>query len=124
MFLANRGIIVISQSLHGLAYVFFIICGWMYVGDYASKDISNSAQALIGFVQNGIGLFLGTQVAGFVMDRNSLNGKFQWKKIFSVPLLATVLAVVLMLGVKDPPKKAEAAPAQADVATQPADNAK
>ena len=33
----------------------------------------------------GVGLFLGTQAAGWVMIRFSVNGRFQWWKIWLVP---------------------------------------
>ena len=42
-------------------------------------------------------MFLGTQIAGFVMDRNSADGKFQWKKIFVVPMACMVIVVALFL---------------------------
>jgi nucleoside transporter len=91
-------IVVLSQVLHGLAYVFFMIAGQMYVNQVAKPEIVSSAQALIILVTTGIGLFLGTQVAGMVMDRHSKDGKFNWQKVYLVPLLCT-LAGVLALAV-------------------------
>jgi MFS family permease len=92
-------LIVIGQSFHGLAYVFFIIAGQMYVGQIASKEIVASAQALIFMAQSGIGLFLGTQFAGIVMDRYRVDGRFLWRKLWMVPgaiMLACVLALILL----------------------------
>jgi nucleoside transporter len=94
-----RWLIIVSQSLHGLAYVFFIIAGQMYVNDKATAETVGSAQALIIFVTTGVGLFLGTQAAGFVMDMNSVEGKFNWRKIWMVPgaiMLIGMLALVLL----------------------------
>ncbi len=96
-----KWLLVAGQVLHGLAYVFFIIAGQMYVNRLAPADIRGSAQGLIILVTTGIGLFLGTQVAGFVMDRSSIDGKFQWAKVFMVPFLCTaagVLALVALFG--------------------------
>ena len=42
-------------------------------------------QGLIFAATTGVGLFLGTQLAGFVMDKHSVNGKFQWPKIWALP---------------------------------------
>ena len=96
-------VIVISQGLHGLAYVFFINVGWMFVDSVAPKAIQSSAQSLIYLATNGVGLFLGTQLAGVVMDKFSAGGKFQWSKIFAVPLLITLVgAGVLFATVHDP----------------------
>jgi hypothetical protein len=53
-------------------------------------------QGLIFAATTGVGLFLGTQLAGAVMDRFSVAGKFQWQKIWMVPL-GIVLAGTLVL---------------------------
>ena len=44
-----------------------------------------SMQALIFTAQSGIGLFLGTQLAGIVMDKFRVEGRFQWRKVWMVP---------------------------------------
>ena len=93
-----RWLIVVGQAFHGLAYVFFIIAGQMYVGQEASGEIVASAQALIFMAQSGIGLFLGTQFAGIVMDRCRVDGRFLWRRLWVVPgvvMLACVLALIL-----------------------------
>ena len=87
--------IVGIQAFHGLAYVFFMIGGQMFVGAMAPKEIGASAQSLIFIATTGVGLFLGTQLAGFVMDKNSADGKFQWAKIWTVPLLITLAGAVV-----------------------------
>ena len=81
-----RWFVISSQALHGLAYVFFIIGGQYYVSKVAPQDISNSAQALLQVVTMGLGLFLGTQFTGIVMDHfRTADGKFRWRPIFLVP---------------------------------------
>ncbi|MBN1590092.1 MAG: MFS transporter [Pirellulales bacterium] len=95
-------VIVPVQAFHGLAYVFFIIAGQIYTNQVADESILSTAQGLIFFVQTGLSLFLCTQLAGFVMDKCSTDGKFQWSKIFAVPLVcAAIGAVVLVVGVKN-----------------------
>jgi MFS family permease len=94
---APKGVLVASQVFHGLAYVMFMIAGQMYVNAVAPPEIVGSAQALIILVTTGIGLFLGTQVAGIVMDRSSVGGKFNWSKVFLVPLIATAAGVLALL---------------------------
>jgi nucleoside transporter len=92
-----KAVIVAAQSFHGLAYVFFIIAGQIYVSSVAAKEIAGSAQALIILVTTGIGLFLGTQVAGFSMDRFVAEGKIDWRKVFLIPLLCTVFGVLALV---------------------------
>ena len=87
--------ILLVQAFHGLAYVFFMIGGQIFVGDMAPKEIGASAQSLIFIATNGIGLFVGTQLAGFFMEKNRVEGKFQWSKIWMVPLGITLAGAVV-----------------------------
>ena len=93
---APRTVVIGAQVLHGLAYVFFMIAGQIYVDSVAPDKIKGSAQALIFLVTTGIGLFLGTQVAGWAMDRFSTNGQFNWSKVFLVPMLLTLAGVLAL----------------------------
>ncbi|MHB8902291.1 MAG: MFS transporter [Thermoguttaceae bacterium] len=108
----SRLLLIACQALHGLAYVFFIIAGQMFTNDVADPKIVASAQALIILVTTGIGLFLGTQLAGVVMDRNASGGRFDWKKIYAVPLLCMLAGLIaLAVAVRDPkPADAPAGP--------------
>jgi len=92
-------LIILAQSLHGFAYVFFIIAGQIFTKSVATKETLSSMQALIFTATSGVGLFLGTQFAGAVMDKYRKEGKFQWRSIFIVPcviMLVCVLALVLI----------------------------
>jgi len=56
-------------------------------------------QALIFAATTGVGLFLGTQFAGIVMDKFRKEGKFQWRPIFLVPgtvALVCILAFMML----------------------------
>jgi nucleoside transporter len=92
-----RSLVILSQSLHGIAYVFLIIGGQIYVNQVASPDIRNSAQGLLTVVTLGFGLFLGTQFTGVVMDRLREAGSFRWRPIFLVPCVLTLAAAVGLL---------------------------
>jgi MFS family permease len=93
-----RIVIVLSQAFHGLAYVFFIIAGQTYAGAVAPEGTAGSMQALIFTAQSGLGLFLGTQLAGVVMDMCRSGEKFRWRLIWLVPgliMAGCVAALVL-----------------------------
>lgn len=90
-----RWLIVVSQTLHGLAYVFFMIVGQIFAGK-VGPHIPASMQALIFAATTGVGLFLGTQLAGIVMDRFSVEGQFQWRKIWTVPMLIMALGTLVL----------------------------
>jgi MFS family permease len=93
-----RWLIVVGQSLHGLAYVLFIIVGQTYVNEVSPKAIAGTMQALIFAATVGVGVFLGTNLAGVVLDWGCVNGKFQWRRIWLVPgaiILASVVAMAI-----------------------------
>ncbi len=107
-----KELIIVSQVLHGLAYVMFMIVGQVYAATVAPEAIRSSMQALIFAATTGVGLFLGSQLAGFVMDQFSAEGKFQWSKIWSVPLVIMLAgALVLATLFRGDTPKAEKPPA-------------
>jgi len=111
----NTGwLIVVSQSLHGLAYVFFIIAGQIFADKIAPPEIRSSVQAPVFAATVGVGLFLGTQFAGFVMDASAADGKFQWRRVWMVPgtiMLLGVLALATLL--REPPAEKQGPPPKA-----------
>ncbi len=95
-----RWIIVACQPFHGLAYVLFVIVGQIYANDLASKslaDITSSMQSLLFAATTGVGLFLGTQFAGFIMDKFRKEEKFQWRQIFMVPGAIAFVSILVFI---------------------------
>ncbi len=98
-----RWLIVAGQSLHGIAYVLFVIVGQIFANSLASEETISSMQALYFAVTTGIGLFLGTQFAGILMDKFRKEEKFQWRQIFMVPAgiaFACILIFILFFKLK------------------------
>jgi nucleoside transporter len=94
-----RWLMVACQSLHGLAYVFFIVAGQIFANSIATADNQGSVQALVFAATTGVGMFLGTHLAGTVMDAFSIDGKFQWPKIWLVPAVVTLIGwIALAIG--------------------------
>ena len=90
-----RWLVVGSMALHGLAYTFFIVVGWVYVDKVAPEDIRASAQGLLAVVTFGLGMFLGTQFTGVVMDRLKDGETFRWRAIFLVPCAVLLICAVV-----------------------------
>lgn len=107
-----KGLIIGSQVLHGLAYVMFMIVGQIYANAVAPESIRSTVQALIFAATTGVGLFLGTQLAGITMDKYSVNGQFQWRKIWMVPLVITLVGTLVLATIF----QAETSPAPAQQA--------
>ncbi len=89
-----RVLIAVIQAFHGLAYVFFMIAGQMYANAVAEEAIRSSMQALIFMATTGVGLFLGTQLAGAVMDWARTGERFEWRRVWMVP--AVILAICFL----------------------------
>ena len=103
-----RALIIGVQPLHGLAYVFFVIVGQIFAESVAPAAIRSSMQALIFTATMGVGLLAGTRFAGVVMDRNSAEGKFEWRRVWAVPcgiMFAGMLALLILF--HDPPPQDE-----------------
>jgi nucleoside transporter len=92
-----RGLIVVCQSFHGLAYVLFVIVGQIFANTVASDEIRASVQSLLFAATTGVGLFLGTQFAGAIMDLFKKEGKFQWRKIFMVPGAIALVSILVFI---------------------------
>lgn len=56
-------------ALHGLCYDFFFAAGFIYCDNEAPKDIRASAQALFGFLTYGVGMWLGSLLAGILQQQ-------------------------------------------------------
>jgi MFS family permease len=91
-----RALIVISQSLHGFAYVLFIIAGQIFSNVVYGPEIRSSVQALVFAATTGVGLFLGTQFAGSVMDIFRKEERFNWRGIFAVPALIMLVSIIAL----------------------------
>ncbi len=92
-----RALIVISQSLHGLAYVLFIIAGQIFANIASPPEIRSSVQALVFAATTGVGLFLGTQFAGIVMDVFRKEDRFNWRAFFSVPAVIMFVSIIVLV---------------------------
>jgi len=93
----ERLLIIPAQALHGLAYVFFIIVGQIYAKSVASEEILSTMQALMFAATTGLGMLLGTQFAGAVMDKFKIGDKFQWRQIFMVPAAVALVCILAFL---------------------------
>ena len=94
-----RWLIVVCQAFHGIAYVLFVIVGQIFANSQATEDIQSSTQAMLFAATTGVGLFLGTQFAGVIMDKFRKEGKFQWRPIFTVPAAIALMCILVLTGV-------------------------
>jgi NHS family xanthosine MFS transporter len=89
--------LVMSMIVYGMAFDFFNISGAMFVNLESSPRIRASAQGLYMVMTNGLGAFLGTMLAGAVVDHYTVNGVRDWHSIW-----LTFAGYALALGVVFP----------------------
>jgi len=62
-------LILVGLVLHGICYDFFFVASQIYVDKKASRDMRASAQSLIAFITLGLGMFVGSNVSGWIVSQ-------------------------------------------------------
>ena len=93
--------------LHGICYDFFFVTGQIYVDKTAPKSIQAQAQGFIAFITYGLGMVIGSNLAGFVVNRFTTEEAIAWKQAWLVPAaLAFAILLLFAFFFKDNHKKA------------------
>lgn len=101
--------------LHGICYDFFFVTGQIYVDNEAPKEIRANAQGFIAMITYGVGMYIGSILAGMVvehyqiMDGETIAGH-NWPPVWIImTIMAAVVAVAFALFFQEK-RKPEAAP--------------
>ncbi|HSB60151.1 MAG TPA: nucleoside permease [Vicinamibacteria bacterium] len=87
--------------LHGICYDFFFVTGQIYVDNTAPKKIQASAQGFITLITYGVGMLIGTQIAGWVVQGREVTDTagaivgHDWQGIWLVPAGMAFLVLAL-----------------------------
>ena len=97
--------------LHGVCYDFLFIAGQLYVDGEANERMRGAAQGFIAFILWGVGAFVGTMLAGWVMSAHKLPSAagaitHDWEGIWLYPALGAVGVLVVFLAFFREPGKA------------------
>jgi MFS family permease len=97
--------------LHGICYAFFFATVYIFVDEYAPKDIRSSAQGLFNVLILGLGPIASNFIAPLLGAKMQLySGDPDYQAIFTVPMVAALVAVgVLAVAFFPPPKSCETA---------------
>jgi len=76
--------LLLSMIVYGMAFDFFNISGSLFIENETPITIRASAQGLFMIMTNGIGAWLGTKCAGWVVDHFTVNGVKNWTSIWFV----------------------------------------
>jgi len=97
--------------LHGVCYDFLFIAGQLYVDDEANERIRGAAQGFIAFILWGVGAFVGTLLAGKVLEAHAkpTDGlAHDWAAIWQTPAWgAAAVLVVFLIFFREPAKAAK-----------------
>jgi nucleoside transporter len=91
----SSAFIYLVLPLHGFCFTFFFVTGQLYVDEKAPSTLRNSAQGLITFATYGVGKYVGTLIAGNVVNRFSIDGSYTWVSVWTVPL---VMVIIFLIG--------------------------
>lgn len=97
--IAQVAILITGVAMHGLCFGCFIFVAFMIVDEETTKDVRASAQSLFGLVVFGIGIIVGSMIAGRVAAWANANGTqpMDYTKLFSIPMWASVVCLGLLL---------------------------
>lgn len=91
----NNWMLIGGILLHGVCYDFFFVTGQIYTDSIASDRNRNAAQGMITMATYGVGMWIGSLLAGYLAKRATINtGSHQWEMVWLVPVFIT-LAVLL-----------------------------
>ncbi len=100
--LGSVGLLYIGILLHGVCFDFFFVTGQIYVDRKAPKEIRASAQGFIALITYGVGIGLGTILAGKIVDVFTVGDVKDWKMIWWIPcILAAAISLLFALTFKD-----------------------
>lgn len=92
-----RWLVFASMGLHGFAFAFFLDAAVIYVNHISPTALRGSAQALYAAVTLGLGLFVGTQLTGWILDRFRTPTGYRWRAIFAIPCAVLTLCVLAFI---------------------------
>lgn len=106
------GFLYLGILLHGVCYDFFFVTGQIYVNQQATPEIRASAQGFLALITYGVGMAIGTYVAGMVVDAHIIDGGHEWRSIWLLPcVFAAAIAVLFSLVFREPERRSRRSPA-------------
>lgn len=88
--------LLLGISMHGLCFGCFIFVAFMIVDEETSSDVRASAQNLFNLVIIGIGIIVGSKLAGYAGDWATQGGEKNYRALFSLPMYASLAVLVVL----------------------------
>ncbi|MET0416392.1 MAG: nucleoside permease [Actinoplanes sp.] len=94
--------LLIGIVLHGICYDFFFVAGQIYTDKFAGERFRSAAQGLITLATYGVGILIGSLIAGPIVDLFVTADGHNWNRIWLIPaVIAGVVMVLFLILFKD-----------------------
>jgi len=92
-------LVLIGVALHGICFDFFFAAGFIHVDNQAPRDIRASGQALFGFLTYGVGMWLGSLLAGKLgaYFTDPVTKTMDWQSFWLVPSVGVLISLVVFV---------------------------
>jgi len=97
-YLQDSGLLLlVGVGLHGLCFGCFIFVAFMIVDEHTSADVRASAQNLFNLVIIGVGIIVGSWIAGLVAKWAGASGTMDYTRLFAAPMFAALACLAYLL---------------------------
>jgi len=112
---SSGALLLLGVALHGFCFGCFIFVAFMIVDERTTADVRASAQNLFNLVIVGIGIIVGSKIAGWVADWATPpgGGAMDYTRLFSVPMWAALACLAALMLFYPGGRRAAALPATA-----------
>jgi nucleoside transporter len=83
--------------VHGFAYTFYYVPFIIFLDSHCSKKARTGVHQLSTIFTTGFGNFLGSMIAGIVIDHSTVVNIVDFKKFWTVPIIITILSFFILL---------------------------
>jgi len=88
--------LLLGIALHGVCFGFFIFVAFMIVDEETTSDVRASAQNLFNLVIIGIGVIVGSKIAGSLSELAKVDGEINYRTLFSFPMYAALIVLAIL----------------------------
>lgn len=92
-------ILIAGVAMHGLCFGCFVFIAFMVVDEETTADVRASAQSLFSLILFGVGIIVGSKVAGYVasLAATGPEGAIDYTRLFSYPMWGSLICLVALL---------------------------
>lgn len=96
--LSPIAVLIPGIAMHGLCFGCFVFIAFMVVDEETTPDVRATAQSLFSVIIFGVGIIVGSKIAGLVADVALLpDGSLDYTKLFTYPMWGAVACLVILL---------------------------